>query len=113
MKITLTIDDYLLMRASQLTGIFEQTALLKAGLKALIALKSTKNAEFSNSENLVKKTTPVTLENKLFSDVKLTDDQFQTFQTIMEISKFCANLPIQDSRSEDEIFGYNDTGTFS
>lgn len=93
MKITLTIDDNLLMRASQLTGILEQTALVKAGLKALIALES-----------------PTDLGSQRLSDAK---DQFNTFQAIMEISRRCAALPIQGSCSEDEILGYNDTGTFS
>ncbi|MEK8016330.1 MAG: type II toxin-antitoxin system VapB family antitoxin [Candidatus Parabeggiatoa sp.] len=37
MKITnLTIEDNLFIRASQLTGIVEQTTLLKAALKAFI-----------------------------------------------------------------------------
>ena len=40
--IHLTIEDDLLIRASQLTGIVEQTALLKAALKALITLESHK-----------------------------------------------------------------------
>lgn len=114
MEITLTIDDNLLMRASQRTGIFEQTALLKAGLKALIALESPKRlAELGSSENTVTKDTPVTLGSQRLSDADLTVNQFNTFQAIMEISKRCAALPIQDSRSEDEILGYNDTGTFS
>jgi hypothetical protein len=39
-------------------------------------------------------------------------DQFNTGEAIMEISRRCAALPIQDSCSEDEILGYNDIGTF-
>jgi hypothetical protein len=42
MKVSLTIDDNLLIKASQLTGIIDKTALLKAGLNALNALKSHK-----------------------------------------------------------------------
>jgi hypothetical protein len=38
----MTIEDNLLIRASQLTGIVEQTSLLKAALKALITLESSK-----------------------------------------------------------------------
>ncbi len=40
MRTTLNIDDNLLKRASQLTGIKEKTALLRLGLEALIALES-------------------------------------------------------------------------
>jgi hypothetical protein len=46
MKVSLTIDDNLLFKASQLTGIIDKTTLLKAGLNALIALKSHK--QFAN-----------------------------------------------------------------
>ncbi len=37
MRTTLNIDDDLLARASELTGIAEKTALVRAGLEALIA----------------------------------------------------------------------------
>ena len=37
MRTTLIIDDNLLERARQLTGIREKTALVRAGLEALIA----------------------------------------------------------------------------
>jgi hypothetical protein len=40
MRTTLNIDDSLLRRASELTGIREKTALLRMGLEALIALES-------------------------------------------------------------------------
>jgi len=40
MRTTLNVDDALLKRASQLTGITEKTALLRLGLQALIALES-------------------------------------------------------------------------
>ena len=40
MRTTLNIDDDLLKLASQLTGITEKTALVKAGLEALIARES-------------------------------------------------------------------------
>jgi len=36
MRTTVTVDDELLARASALTGITEQSALLRAGLRALI-----------------------------------------------------------------------------
>ena len=42
MRTTLNIEDQLLKQASQLTGISEKTALVTAGLKALIALESSK-----------------------------------------------------------------------
>ncbi len=37
MRTTLNIDDSLLERAKELTGIQEKTALVRAGLEALIA----------------------------------------------------------------------------
>jgi len=40
MRTTLNIEDELLNRASQLTGVKEKTALVRRGLEALIALES-------------------------------------------------------------------------
>jgi len=40
MRTTLNIDDELLKRASKLTGIKEKTALVHAGLEAIIARES-------------------------------------------------------------------------
>ncbi len=42
MRTTLNIDDVLLQRAGKLTGIQEKTALVRAGLEALIALETAK-----------------------------------------------------------------------
>lgn len=42
MRTTLHIDDALLKRARQLTGVAEKTALVRLGLEALIALESAK-----------------------------------------------------------------------
>ncbi len=42
MRTTLNIDDALIERASELTGIKEKTALVKLGLEALIARESSK-----------------------------------------------------------------------
>jgi Arc/MetJ family transcription regulator len=42
MRTTLIIDDALLERARQLTGIQEKTALVRAGLEALIAREAGK-----------------------------------------------------------------------
>ena len=42
MRTTLNIDDKLIKRASQLTGIKEKTSLVRLGLEALIALESSK-----------------------------------------------------------------------
>ena len=51
MRTTLNIDDDLLESASQLTGIKEKTALVRSGLKALIALESAKRlASLGGSE---------------------------------------------------------------
>jgi Arc/MetJ family transcription regulator len=40
MRITLNIDDALLQRASQLTGVMEKTSLVRLGLEALVARES-------------------------------------------------------------------------
>jgi hypothetical protein len=42
MRTTLNIDEHLLDRAKQLSGINEKTALVRAGLEALIARESGK-----------------------------------------------------------------------
>lgn len=42
MKTTLNIDDKMLEKASQLTGIKEKTALVRLGLEALIARENSK-----------------------------------------------------------------------
>lgn len=42
MRTTLLIDDGLLQRARELTGIQEKTALVRAGLEALIAQEAAK-----------------------------------------------------------------------
>jgi len=42
MRTTLIIDDELLGRARELTGISEKTALVRAGLEALIAREGAK-----------------------------------------------------------------------
>ncbi len=40
MRTTLNIDDGILKRASQLTGVSEKTALVRMGLESLVARKS-------------------------------------------------------------------------
>lgn len=40
MRTTLNVDDELVARASELTGVEERTALVRMGLEALIAQKS-------------------------------------------------------------------------
>jgi Arc/MetJ family transcription regulator len=42
MRTTLNIDDDILKKASELTGIKEKTALVREGLEALIARESSK-----------------------------------------------------------------------
>lgn len=42
MRTTLNIDDNILKKASQLSGIKEKTSLVRLGLEALIALESSK-----------------------------------------------------------------------
>jgi Arc/MetJ family transcription regulator len=51
MRTTLNIDDELLAKASKLTGIKEKTALVRAGLEALVARASARRlAALSASE---------------------------------------------------------------
>ena len=42
MRTTLNLDDTLLQRAAELTGITEQTTLIHRGLEALIGLESSR-----------------------------------------------------------------------
>ncbi|MFO7609425.1 MAG: type II toxin-antitoxin system VapB family antitoxin [Candidatus Krumholzibacteriia bacterium] len=51
MRTTLNIDDDLLARAAELTGVDEKTALVRRGLEALIALESARRlARLGGSE---------------------------------------------------------------
>ncbi|MFB3787060.1 MAG: type II toxin-antitoxin system VapB family antitoxin [bacterium] len=51
MRTTLNIEEQLLQKASQLTGITEKTALVRLGLEALIARESAKRlARLGGSE---------------------------------------------------------------
>ena len=51
MKTTLNIDDSLLKKAAKLSGILEKTALVRAGLQALIMQESSKRlADLGGSE---------------------------------------------------------------
>ncbi|KRT65578.1 MAG: hypothetical protein XU11_C0023G0001 [Candidatus Dadabacteria bacterium CSP1-2] len=55
MRTTLNIDDDLLKRASELSGITEKTSLVKAGLEALIAIESGKRlASLGGREKLIR-----------------------------------------------------------
>ena len=55
MRTTLNIDEDLLKRASELSGIIEKTSLVKAGLKALIAIESGKRlAALGGTEKSIK-----------------------------------------------------------
>ncbi len=55
MRTTLNIDDTLLEKAAQLSGISEKTSLVRAGLEALIALESSKRlAQLGGTEKAVK-----------------------------------------------------------
>jgi len=51
MRTTLNIDDALLRRASNLTGVSEKTALVRMGLEALVARESARRlAELGGTE---------------------------------------------------------------
>ncbi|NPU96493.1 MAG: type II toxin-antitoxin system VapB family antitoxin [Candidatus Omnitrophica bacterium] len=55
MRTTLNIEEHLLNKASQLTGITEKTALVRLGLEALIARESAKRlARLGGSERGLK-----------------------------------------------------------
>jgi len=55
MRTTLNIDDLLVKKASRLSGIQEKTALVKAGLEALITRESSRRlAELGGSERFLK-----------------------------------------------------------
>ena len=54
MRTTINIDDKILSRASELTGIKEKTSLVRLGLEALIALESSKRlARLGGSEKAI------------------------------------------------------------
>ena len=55
MRTTLNIDDSLLGRATQLSGLREKTAVVRAGLEALVARESAKRlAALGGSEKAVR-----------------------------------------------------------
>jgi Arc/MetJ family transcription regulator len=55
MRTTLNIEDKLIDKASQLTGIKEKTTLVKLGLEALIAKESSKRlAQLGGTEKELK-----------------------------------------------------------
>jgi Arc/MetJ family transcription regulator len=56
MRTTLNVDDDLLNRARRLTGVTEKTALVHAGLEALIARASARRlAALGGSQRLLKR----------------------------------------------------------
>ncbi len=56
MRTTINIDDELLERARRLTGIREKTAIVRAGLQALIAKESARRlAALGGSEKAVRR----------------------------------------------------------
>jgi hypothetical protein len=55
MRTTINIDDILVKKASKLSGIGEKTALVRAGLEALIARESSRRlAELGGSEKFAR-----------------------------------------------------------
>ena len=55
MRTTLNIEDKLIQKASELTGIQEKTHLVRMGLKALISLESSKRlAKLGGTEKALK-----------------------------------------------------------
>lgn len=58
MRTTLNIDDDLLLRAQQLTGIDEKTAIVRSGLQALIARESARRLAKLGGTNPILKDIP-------------------------------------------------------
>ena len=55
MRTTLNIDDSLLQRASQLTGVKEKTSLVRLGLEALIVRESARRlADLGGTEKALR-----------------------------------------------------------
>ena len=55
MRTTLNIDDSLIRKAAQLTGVNEKTSLVRLGLEALISLESARRlAVLGGSERTLK-----------------------------------------------------------
>ena len=55
MRTTINIDEKILNRASELTGIKEKTSLVRLGLEALISLESSKRlARLGGSEKSIR-----------------------------------------------------------
>jgi Arc/MetJ family transcription regulator len=55
MRTTININDDILKKASELTGIKEKTQLVRLGLEALIALESSKRlARLGGTEKMLK-----------------------------------------------------------
>ena len=55
MRTTLNIDDALLVRATQLSGLREKTAVVRAGLEALVARESARRlAALGGSEKTLR-----------------------------------------------------------
>ena len=55
MRTTLNIDDALLVRATKLSGLREKTAVVRAGLEALVARESAKRlASLGGSEKALR-----------------------------------------------------------
>lgn len=56
MRTTLNVDDELVAKASELTGVEERTALVRMGLEALIAQKSAQRlAKLGGTEKQLKR----------------------------------------------------------
>ena len=56
MRTTLNIDDEMLRRASELTGVKEKTALVRLGLESLIARESSRRlAELGGTEKALRR----------------------------------------------------------
>ncbi|GAH80212.1 unnamed protein product [marine sediment metagenome] len=80
---------------------------------------SIKNPE---AEKLVREVTRITGESKTKAIILALSERLErvrgrrtvpdTFEVIMEVSRRCSSLPDLDTRTPEEILGYEDTGVF-
>ncbi len=86
MRITVDIENGLLQRAQELSGIREPTVLVNESLKALIERESARHL------------------------ARLGGSEPQLEQTLDWLRRKVWSLPELDQRSDDEILGYNADG---
>ena len=91
MRTTLNIDDDLLQRATDLSGLREKTAVVHAGLEALVGRESAKRlAALGGSDKQARVATTVT---KVLQNVKFGPVSQGLFEVPKEYSQIPMELP--------------------